>query len=75
MCSTMFHTAEIRQLAINSDGKMLASCGIDRSIKLWDLEHKELITTMSGHTNFVNTVALSRDCKYVLSGSDDNSAR
>ena len=40
-----------------------------------DMPSPALIRTLEGHTNAVNTVAISRDGSQIVSGSDDNTVR
>ena len=53
---------------INSS--LIASAGGNHTIKLWDLD-EDVITTLGGHTDIVNSIAFSPDGKYLVSGSDD----
>lgn len=47
----------------------------DNSARLWNAETGEEIRTFTGHTGAVNSVAISRDSKIVLTGSIDGTAR
>jgi WD40 repeat protein/tRNA A-37 threonylcarbamoyl transferase component Bud32 len=50
---------------------ILASGSWDNTIKLWDVNTGREIRTLTGHTNWVNSVALSPDGKFLASGSAD----
>jgi tricorn protease-like protein len=44
-------------------------------IVIFDLNNKELIKTLEGHKGIVNTLDVSSDGRYLVSGSKDNSVR
>ncbi|MBC1305385.1 serine/threonine-protein kinase [Trichormus variabilis] len=62
-------------LAISPNGQIIASCGSDRSIKIWQLATGEDISTLNGHSRKVNAVVFSPDGKTLVSGSDDNTIK
>lgn len=43
----------------------------DKLVKVWDVEHGELIETLEGHTEGVSDVAWSFDGELLASASDD----
>src|SRR5262249_44291629 len=55
--------------------RILASGGVDRNVKLWDLATEQLLATLQGHTDRVSCVAFSPDGKTLASGSYDRSLR
>src|SRR5262249_31927192 len=57
------------------DGKILASAGMDCTLKLWDPGTGSLLRTLSGHTNEVNGAAFSPDSKLLASASDDGAVK
>lgn len=71
------HLGGARVLAFSPDGKMLASGGFDRSIKLWDYQSGKLLRTLVGHkgggilTSGVQSLAFSPDGKKLVSGSGE----
>jgi WD40 repeat protein len=40
------HQGVVQSLRISPDGRRLASCGDDGAVKVWDLEHGELLRTL-----------------------------
>jgi small GTP-binding protein len=64
----------IRTLAISPDGEILAS-GSGETIKIWNLETGECLTTLSGHTANIDCVTISVDGNLVISGGRDDSLR
>ena len=53
----------------------MASCSADKSIKLWNLDDGGLLSTMSGHSDYVRSVAWSPGGTKLASGSDDETVR
>ena len=58
-------------MAYSPDGKTLASGSDDATIRLWDVETGEEKSTLTGHTDWVRSVAYSPDGKTLASGSGD----
>src|SRR3990167_2051496 len=52
------HKKVIRSLSFSSDGNIIASGGLDRTIRLWDTHDMSLLKTLSGHTGSVNSIAI-----------------
>jgi WD40 repeat protein len=50
------------------------SLSLDKTAKLWDLSGN-LIRSFTGHTHFVESATFSPNGKYVLTGSDDETAK
>jgi WD40 repeat protein len=42
---------------------------------VWDLEAGQLVRTLEGHTGYVTAVAATRDERYVISASEDQTVR
>jgi WD40 repeat protein len=49
--------------------------GAESKIKLLNLSNGQIIKTFDGHTDIVNSIAISKNYKYLLSGSNDKTAR
>ncbi|BAB72396.1 protein kinase domain-containing protein [Anabaena sp. FACHB-709] len=62
-------------LAISPNGQIIASCGSDRTIKIWQLATGEDISSLKGHSRKVNAVVFSPDGKTLVSGGDDNTIK
>ncbi|GLI58954.1 hypothetical protein VaNZ11_000672 [Volvox africanus] len=58
-------------------GRLLASCGDDKSVKLWDLAgpQPQIRYTMLGHTDIVSSVCWMPDGSLIASASTDLSIR
>ena len=70
--ATLSHTSFVHSVSFSSNGGILASGLEDGTIKLWNIETKESITTLEGHTDRVHSVSFSADGTLLVSGSDDN---
>lgn len=68
------HTGTVNAVAFSSDGKRAVSGSDDRTIRIWDIDGKQL-ACLQGASGEVYTVAFSRDGKYLLSGGRDRLLR
>jgi WD40 repeat protein len=55
------HSDMVRSVAFDSAGRLIASAGDDKKIKLWDTATGAIVRTWSGHTDFVWNIAFSPD--------------
>jgi len=62
------HDGWIRSLALSSDGRTLASCGIDRQVYLWDSATGRRQRQLSGHEHPVYSVTFHPQQPIVVSG-------
>jgi WD40 repeat protein len=69
------HTAALSALAFSTDGKLLASAGEDRVIRLWDVQTGELRGTLTGHTDRIPALAWHPDGRRLVSAGWDTTAR
>ena len=70
---TMRHSwlGDVYSVAISPNGKVLASSGSNKKIKLWDRDTGLLIKVIEGHRKGVRSVAFSPDGEILASGSED----
>jgi WD40 repeat protein len=73
---------EVDSLAFAPNGRFILTGGVtvkpeavSGTVTLWDLATGQQIRTFVGHTREVRSVAFSKDGQYVLTGSEDDTAR
>src|SRR5258708_12911402 len=69
------HTAAVFGLAFSPDGKMLASGGIDKTVRVWDVKTAKQTAQFDGHTKQVILVRFSADGATVFSMGYDPALR
>ena len=69
------HTDAIHGVAFSPDGRLLASCSLDGTVRLWDPASGEHRRTLTGHTGYVRGVAFSPDGQLLASCSLDDTVR
>jgi WD40 repeat protein len=57
------------------DHRRLATGGTDNRIRVWDLESRQAVSQLAGHTGTVAALASSRDGSLLVSGSYDTTLR
>ena len=65
------HSAAVKSLSLNPDGRLLASGSADKTIRIWDIENKNSIYELKGHNNEVNAVSFSPDGSLLVSAGAD----
>ena len=73
LCLLQSHKDEVLSIACSSDGKMIASGNVGKTIQLWESE--QLKHTLEGHSDAVTSVVFSPDGKTLASGSKDSTIR
>jgi len=69
------HTSFAYSVAVSGDGRLAASAGFDKTVRLWDLQSDKELLRLDGHGDLVMSVAFSPDGRRVLSGSLDKTVR
>ncbi len=66
---------KVTSLHFAADGRTLATCGYDKSIRLWDAETGELIHELAGHNGAVYDVAFHPSGDFLVSASADDTCK
>jgi WD40 repeat protein len=69
------HSDEVYSLALDPDGRFLASAGKDRKILIWDLKKFALVKTIEGGANRINSLSFSENGKLMFIAYNDGSYR
>jgi WD40 repeat protein/TolB-like protein len=65
------HKSEVLSVAFSLDGRILASCSKDKTIRLWDVDKKKELKSLTGHKMGVNCIAFSPNGLLLASGGND----
>lgn len=72
---TLSGNSPVNSVAISPNGQFLASGYEDKTIRLWNLETGEIISTLMGHSQSVKSVAFSPNGTILATGSDDQTVK
>lgn len=67
--------SSVNALAISPDSNTLASASDHKIVKLWDLNTKKVLASLSGHSQAAKSVAFSPDGKILATASDDKTIK
>lgn len=62
------HRGWVRAVAVSPDGQLLATCGNDHLVKLWNLADLTLERELAGHSHHVYNVAFHPSGQFLVSG-------
>jgi WD40 repeat protein len=63
-----------KAVTISNDGTIVIT-GVGYNILIYETSTGNIIKTLTGHTNFINSLALSKNKKFIVSGSKDNTVK
>ena len=68
-------TGGVNCIAFSPDGKKIATCGKDGSVKVWNAETTKLLFSIAAHKGAAHFVMFSPDGELIASAGDDKSAK
>ncbi|MGH7255934.1 MAG: WD40 repeat domain-containing protein, partial [Nitrospirales bacterium] len=69
------HSHGVWAVAYSPDGQTLASGGVDRHLRIWDIETGRLLRSLRGHTLDIRALLYTPDGQTLISGSNDRTIR
>jgi WD40 repeat protein len=61
------HSDNIKSMTVDIDQKIVVTCSMDKTVKLWSLNDLLELGTLVGHKSDVHKVGISKDNKYIVS--------
>jgi WD40 repeat protein len=68
-------TTKVWALALSPDGRLLATGGPDKAVRIWSVPEGKPLAVLEGHEGWVTSVAFSPDSRLLASGSNDRTVR
>ena len=65
------HKDFVHSVAFRADGRLLASCGSDRTVRVWDVAAAKCVAVLNGHTDEVFSAVFHPDGTRLASGGRD----
>jgi WD40 repeat protein len=75
LCTLHGHLGDVYCVVFSSDGRLLASCGMDKTARIWDVATRQELRRLEGHTDEINAMAFSPDDRLLATASDDSTVK
>ncbi|MBW3597416.1 MAG: WD40 repeat domain-containing protein, partial [Planctomycetes bacterium] len=72
---TIAHSAPLRDVSFGDNGRMIAACGDDNLVRIYDVAAGYELERFAGHTAPALAVAMADSAKTLVTGGGDNMAR
>lgn len=69
------HEGSVRSVDFHPTQPLFVSGGDDYTVKVWSLDTRKCLFTLSGHLDYVRTVYFHHDLPWIISCSDDQTIR
>jgi WD40 repeat protein len=69
------HTGAVYSVALSANGRTLASCGFDGTVRLWDTAHRRVLAKLEGHAGAVRGMGFDEAGRTLASGSLDGTVK
>src|SRR6266545_2393830 len=69
------HSHGVWAVAFSPDEHTLVSGGVDRLVRVWDIESRRLLRSLRGHTHDIRAVLFTPDGQTLATGSEDRTIR
>ena len=69
------HSHGVWTVAYAPDGLTLVSAGVDRLVRIWDIETGRLLRSLRGHTHDIRAAVFTPDGQTLATGSEDRTIR
>ena len=73
--SLVTHKSSVNDVDFSQNGKVMVTCGDDRTIAVWDFAEKTLQKRFRGHVNAITSCRSDRDGRGAVSASTDGQVR
>ncbi len=72
---TLSHGAAVHSVVFSPDGRMLATAGADRALRVWDVAKGGLLSSPIRHEKAIRAIAFSPDGRIMATACDDGTMR
>lgn len=73
--SFKIHSAPVKSCHFSCDNKLIVSGSDDKSVKIFSIFDKKVVSVLNGHENWLKSTRFSNDSSAILSASDDKKVK